>query len=157
MPTVRPLAVPALLLRRSSESRPLAVALDAYDVIGKEAEEPTCLTHTCVLTKGAQGALRKGHCMTKNALILAAAALLAASGIASAQTQTPPQYDSSGAPVPPGSTVTPRPNTGNTPNDPPAGTSGQALRDERLPADRDSNVTPVPIAPPASAPNTQSR
>jgi hypothetical protein len=43
--------------------------------------------------------------MTKNALILAAAALFA-SGIASAQTQTPPQYDSSGAPVPPGSTVT---------------------------------------------------
>ena len=59
--------------------------------------------------------------MTKNALTLAAAALLFASGVASAQTQTPPQYDSSGAPVPPGSTVTPRPNTGNTPNDPPAG------------------------------------
>ena len=39
--------------------------------------------------------------MTKNALILAAATLLFASGIASAQTQTPPQYDSSGAPVPP--------------------------------------------------------
>ena len=34
--------------------------------------------------------------MTKNALILAAAALFA-SGIASAQTQTPPQYDGSGA------------------------------------------------------------
>jgi hypothetical protein len=39
--------------------------------------------------------------MTKNSLIVAAAALLCASGIASAQTQTPPQYDSSGAPVPP--------------------------------------------------------
>ena len=95
--------------------------------------------------------------MTKNALILAAAALLFASGVASAQTQTPPQYDSSGAPVPPGSTVTPRPNTGNTPNDPPAGTSGQAPRDERLQAARDLNATPAPIAPPASAPNTQSR
>jgi len=94
--------------------------------------------------------------MTKNALILAAAALFA-SGIASAQTQTPPQYDSSGAPVPPGSTVTPRPNTGNTPNDPPAGTSGQAPRDERLPADRDPKLTPVPVRPPASAPNTPSR
>ena len=91
--------------------------------------------------------------MTKNALTLAAAALLFASGVASAQTQTPPQYDSSGAPVPPGSTVTPRPNTGNTPNDP----SRQAPRDERLPAARDPNATPVPIAPPASAPNTQSR
>jgi hypothetical protein len=92
-----------------------------------------------------------------NALILAAAAPLFASGIASAQTQTPPQYDSSGAPVPPGSTVTPRPNTGNTPNDPPAGTSGQAPGDERLPDDRDPNVTPVPVSPPASTPNTQSR
>jgi hypothetical protein len=95
--------------------------------------------------------------MTKYALVLAAAALLFPSGNASAQTQTPPQYDSSGAPVPPGSTVTPRPNTGNTPNDPPAGTSGQAPRDERLPAARDPNVTSVPVAPPASAPNTQSR
>jgi hypothetical protein len=95
--------------------------------------------------------------MTKNALILAAAALLFAKGIASAQTQMPPQYDSSGAPVPPGSTVTPRPDTGNTSNNPPAGTSGQAPRDERLPADRDPNVTPAPVVPPASAPNTQSR
>jgi hypothetical protein len=95
--------------------------------------------------------------MTKYALVLAAAALLFPSGNASAQTQTPPQYDSSGAPVPPGSTVTPRPNTGNTPNDPPAGTSGQAPRDERLPTGRDPNVTPVPVTPPASAPNTQSR
>jgi hypothetical protein len=95
--------------------------------------------------------------MTKNASILAAAALLFTAGIASAQTQTPPQYDSSGAPVPPGSTVTPRPNTGNTPDDPPAGTSGQAPRDKRLPADRDPNVTPVPVRPPASAPNTPSR
>jgi hypothetical protein len=93
--------------------------------------------------------------MTKNALILAAAALLVASGIALAQTQRPPQYDSSGAPVPPGSTVTPHPNTGNTTNDPPAGTSGQAPRDERFPADRDPNVTPVPVPPPASAPNTR--
>jgi hypothetical protein len=76
--------------------------------------------------------------MIKNALILAAAAMLFASGTASAQTQTPPQYDTSGAPVPPGSTVTPRPN-------------------ERFPADRDPNVTPVPVTPPASAPNTQSR
>ena len=85
--------------------------------------------------------------MTKNALTLAAAALLFPSGVASAQNQTPPQYDSSGAPVPPGSTVTPRPNTGNTPNDPPAGTSGQAPRDERLPAARDPDATPLPVAP----------
>jgi hypothetical protein len=95
--------------------------------------------------------------MSKNALILAAAAVLFASGTASPQTQTPPQYDASGAPVPPGSTVTPRPNTGNTPNNPPVGTTGQAPRDERFPADRDPYVTPVPVAPPASAPNTQSR
>ena len=95
--------------------------------------------------------------MTKSALMLAAAALLFANGIASAQTQTPPQYDSSGAPVPPGSTVTPRPNMGATPNDSPAGTSGQAPRDERFPADRDPNITPEPVSPPASAPNTQSR
>jgi hypothetical protein len=95
--------------------------------------------------------------MTKNALMLAAATLLYANVIAAAQTQTPPQYDSSGAPVPPGSTVTPRPNMGNTPNDSPAGTSGRAPRDERFPADRDPNVAPVPVAPPASAPNTQSR
>ena len=33
----------------------------------------------------------------------------------------PPQYDTSGAPVPPRATITPRPNSGNTPNDPPAG------------------------------------
>jgi hypothetical protein len=38
MPPVRPLEVPALLLRRASESRPLAVGPDDYDVIGKDAE-----------------------------------------------------------------------------------------------------------------------
>jgi hypothetical protein len=38
MPPVRPLEVPALLLRRSSESRPLAVGPDDYDVVGKDAE-----------------------------------------------------------------------------------------------------------------------
>jgi hypothetical protein len=38
MPPVRPLAVPALLLRRASESRPLAVGPDDYDVIGKDGE-----------------------------------------------------------------------------------------------------------------------
>ena len=95
--------------------------------------------------------------MIKHALMLAAAALLFANGAVSAQTQTAPQYDSSGAPVPPGATVTPRPSTANTPNDSAAGTSGQAPRDERLPADRDPNISPAPVSPPASAPNTQRR
>ena len=38
MPPVRPLEVPSFLLRRSSESRPLAVGPDDYDVIGKDGE-----------------------------------------------------------------------------------------------------------------------
>jgi hypothetical protein len=38
MPPVRPLEIPSLLLRRSSESRPLAVGPDDYDVIGKDGE-----------------------------------------------------------------------------------------------------------------------
>jgi hypothetical protein len=38
MPPVRPLEIPSLLLRRASESRPLAVGPDDYDVVGKDAE-----------------------------------------------------------------------------------------------------------------------
>jgi hypothetical protein len=38
MPPVRPFAVPALLLRRASESRPPALGPEDYDVIGKDGE-----------------------------------------------------------------------------------------------------------------------
>jgi hypothetical protein len=38
MPPVRPFEVPALLLRRASESRPPAVGPEDYDVIGKDGE-----------------------------------------------------------------------------------------------------------------------
>jgi hypothetical protein len=38
MPPVRPLEIPSLLLRRASESRPLAVGPDDYDVVGKDRE-----------------------------------------------------------------------------------------------------------------------
>jgi hypothetical protein len=38
MPPVCPLEIPSLLLLRSSESRPLAVGPDDYDVIGKNGE-----------------------------------------------------------------------------------------------------------------------
>ena len=38
MPPVRPLEIPSLPLRRASESRPLAVGPDDYDVIEKDGE-----------------------------------------------------------------------------------------------------------------------
>jgi hypothetical protein len=146
-------------VRSRSEPRPAGWRLDRGATRANHSRlqlEPTGFTPR-FYSDASEALLRKATCMIKNALMLAAAVLLFPNGTASAQTQTPPQYDSSGAPVPPGSTVTPRPSTGDTPNDSSAGTSGRAPRDERLPADRDPNIAPVPVSPPASAPITQSR
>jgi hypothetical protein len=38
MPPVRPIPIPALLLRRASESRPPAQGPDDYDVVGNDGE-----------------------------------------------------------------------------------------------------------------------
>lgn len=85
---------------------------------------------------------------------ISAAALLIDGAVASAQIAAPP-----GGPLPEA------PAAINSPLIPEAGgadsgTTGrsfhddQSPRDERFPADRDPRFVPAPIAPPASAPNT---
>jgi hypothetical protein len=86
--------------------------------------------------------------MNKQLVLLAGAALLISAGVASAQQQTPKQYDSSGAPQPAQSGTTTRP-AATMPDASGPATSGQApTSSQRMPAEKDSSGAPKPTPAP---------
>jgi hypothetical protein len=86
--------------------------------------------------------------MNKQLVLLASAALLISAGVASAQNQTPKQYDSSGAPEPAQSGTMTGPAATNSGAAGPA-TSGQApASSQQMPAEKDSSGAPKPTPAP---------
>jgi len=81
--------------------------------------------------------------MRKHLVALASMALLVSAGVASAQQQTPKQYDSSGAPQPQQNGT----RTGPAATMPDA-TSGQAPARSQMPAEKDSSGAPKPTPAP---------
>jgi len=81
--------------------------------------------------------------MRKQLVVLASMALLVSAGVASAQQQTPKQYDSSGAPQPQQNGT----RTGPAATMPDA-TSGQAPARSQMPAEKDSSGAPKPTPAP---------
>jgi hypothetical protein len=85
--------------------------------------------------------------MNKQLAMLAGAALLVSAGVASAQQQTPKQYDSSGAPQPAQNGRMTGPAATNPGAAGPA-TSGQGPASSQMPAEKDSSGAPKPTPAP---------
>ena len=79
--------------------------------------------------------------MRKHLVVLASMALLVSAGVASAQQQTPKQYDSSGAPQPQQNGTRTGP-AATMPDASGAATSGQAPARSQMPAEKDSSGAP---------------
>jgi hypothetical protein len=85
--------------------------------------------------------------MRKDLAVLASMALLVSAGVASAQQQTPKQYDSSGAPQPQQDGIRTGP-AATMPDASGAATSGQAPARSQMPAEKDSSGAPKPTPAP---------
>ena len=85
--------------------------------------------------------------MRKHLVVLASMALLMSAGVASAQQQTPKQYDSSGAPQPQQNGTRTGP-AATMPDASGAATSGQAPARSQMPAEKDSSGAPKPTPAP---------
>ena len=85
--------------------------------------------------------------MRKHLAVLASMALLVSAGVASAQQQTPKQYDSSGAPQPQQDGTRTGP-AATIPDASGAATSGQAPARSQMPAEKDSSGAPKPTPAP---------
>ena len=84
--------------------------------------------------------------MRKQLVVSASMALLVSAGVASAQQQTPKQYDSSGAPQPQQNGT--RTGPAATMPDASGAASGQAPARSQMPAEKDSSGAPKPTPAP---------
>ena len=109
----------------------------------------TSISAACCLTTDRFGSTGKKEerIMRKHLVVLASMALLVSAGVASAQQQTPKQYDSSGAPQPQQDGTRTGP-AATMPDASGAATSGQAPARSQMPAEKDSSGAPKPTPAP---------